>query len=68
MYNKLIREMTGCTEQEALGVEAYMREDHGSLSGIDPATFRREAKSALCDVRAHPSLARDMVQMTGVRA
>lgn len=58
MYRALIIELTGCTAEEAPMVEQLMRDVFHTLDSLPRARFKREAKSALKDLRADPELRR----------
>jgi hypothetical protein len=60
IYNKLIVTPTDATHEEAVYVEALMRETYRYLDGIDRSTFRREAKEALKEFRKDPGTYRDL--------
>lgn len=66
LYTKLIVDLTKCTVEEAQLVEGFLRVTYGVLDGLDRATFKREAKKALLDVRVSPDLARDLARSYGL--
>lgn len=47
IYGNLIREATGCGEDEAGGVERFMRDTYGTLDGLSREKFFDEASHAL---------------------
>ena len=50
-YLEEIKRILGCTEEEALQVESYMRLESGTLSNLSPEKFRREARICFQCVR-----------------
>lgn len=50
-YQKHIQEASECTDAEAPEVEELMRDIYGTLDNISAATFRREARKGLKDLR-----------------
>ena len=55
MYQQMIMKATDCSAEQAPLVEAWMRLDYGTLDGLDPERFRREAKRGLSMVLAAPA-------------
>lgn len=56
-YERQIIDATGCSKEEAPGVEAYMRLERGALDAIGAGDFSRLAAECLEDVRSDPALA-----------
>jgi hypothetical protein len=66
LYTNVIVELTKCTHEEAIVVEALMRANYGTLDGLDRATFRRESKKLLAEVRQNPKLAETIARNYGL--
>lgn len=45
-YGPLIKEFTGCTDEQTIAVEEVMRAEKGTLDAITRPAFKRLAKSA----------------------
>lgn len=58
--------LTGCSDEEAPLVEAYMRESYGTLSNLSGSVFQREALRCLALVRADPQTARMLAESYGL--
>lgn len=65
-YQQRIMQATMCNSVEAVGVEAYMRLEHGTLDGLSAAKFSATAKEILPDVRVYPNTARDLARSFGL--
>jgi hypothetical protein len=52
LYAKVILATTKCTPEEAPLVEGLLRSTYGTLDSLDRATFAREGKKCLVEVRA----------------
>lgn len=49
-------------------IEAWMREEHGTLDNLSPTAFAQEVASAAELVDADPDLSEQLAQMHGLRA
>lgn len=49
-------------------IEAWMREEHGTLDGLTPEAFRREVAEAAVLVDADPDLSEKLAESYGLKA
>lgn len=66
-YQQRIKTHLDCNDEEAAGVEAFLRLKYKTLDGVHGAEFKRSASAALVAVRLDVEAARELVASYGVK-